>query len=107
MTPAQLDRLLQNSFEFNIQASKKVAYIILIDGQRAKLRSGKYVWNGLGAAKSALTNHLHDTTTGHRSGYDYKAFQQKLDDWVKQHVVFMPLSEFELNMHNLHRARQT
>jgi hypothetical protein len=104
MTPNELDELLQSSFDFNIPQSKKVAYIILVDGQRVKTRSNKYVWNGLGAAKSALTNHLYDCTSGRR-GPDYNAFQLKLNDWVEKHVVFMPLIEFELNMQNLQRNR--
>jgi len=105
MTPNELDVLLQSSFSFNIPQSKKVAYIILVDGQRVKTRSNKYVWNGLGAAKSALTNHLYDTTHAHRFKIDYKEFQLKLNDWVEKHVIFMPLIEFELNMQNLQRNR--
>lgn len=105
MTPSELDDVLQSSFDYHIPKSKKIAYIILIDGQRAKLRSGKYVWNGLGAAKSALTNHLHDSTYQFRVKEDYRTFQLRLKDWIEKHVIFMPLTEFEANVANLQRER--
>lgn len=92
----KLEDNIKNSFNFNIPKSKKTAYVILVDGQRVKLSSGKYVWNGIGAAKSALTNHLY---------YSYRTFgREDVDNWVAQHITFIPLSQYEADMVRLQKT---
>lgn len=88
---------ITNTFNFNIPKSKKVAYIILVDGKRVKLSSGKYVWNGIGAAKSALTNHLQGIK--YATGCDWNDFEK----YITEHVIFMPLSQYEADMSRLQK----
>ena len=56
MNHKELDYII-NSFIFS-KIINKSSFIILVNGKRATLRSGKSVWSTLGHAKSALRNHI-------------------------------------------------
>jgi len=94
--------------EFDSIQKSKVMYVILVNGKRVSMRSGKNVWNGIGPAKSALRNHMCDFSNIFRHN-EYKIYDengkanyhesQKIvkeaeDEWVKNHVVFMPFDKY-------------
>ncbi|KKL65460.1 hypothetical protein LCGC14_2154770 [marine sediment metagenome] len=98
-----------DSFEQYDSVSKE-QYVILINGKRVRMRSGKTVWNGKGPAKSALRNHITHVLwrnkvdcnnymiTDQDGGKDYGAVRDIIkvaeDEWIDKYVVFMPLAEY-------------
>jgi hypothetical protein len=56
MFDKELEQVIK-SFTFS-KIITKSSFIILVNGKRATLRSGKSVWSTIGHAKSALKNHL-------------------------------------------------
>ena len=98
-----------DSFEQYDSVSKE-QYVILINGKRVRMRSGKTVWNGKGPAKSALRNHITHVLwrnkvdcnnymiTDQDGGKDYGAVRDTIkvaeDEWIDKYVVFMPLAEY-------------
>ena len=82
-------------------------FVILVNGKRIKTRSGKSVWPNRGAAKNALRHHLNGiiniyNTEGLPKREDGRLnysearqiIQEAEDEWIENHVVFMPLSDY-------------
>ena len=88
----------------------KELFIILVNGKRVVMRSGKKVWNGKGPAKSALRNHINEPLHMNKIGQgknsiklpngntDYSTtrsiIREAEDEWMEKHVVIMPFSEW-------------
>ena len=94
--------------QFDSIQKEKVLYVILVNGKRVQMNSGKNVWNGIGPAKSALRNHLYALTSMY-SKPEYKIYdedgkvnyeltrkviKEAEDEWMKKHVVFMPFDKY-------------
>jgi hypothetical protein len=91
--------------EFKIHSDKKEAHVILVDGKRIITRSGKSEWPSIRAAKSALRYHLNSIQyknkkeAGTVSDAEFtgsflltsKAIKEAENEWIANHVVFLPL----------------
>lgn len=100
----------QDAFEKCDDIKPKELYVILVNGKRVKMRSGKMVWNSKGPAKSALRNHMYGLMWKKKINYndfaiynkdgtkDYTLINNTIreaeDEWIDKHVVFMPFSEY-------------
>ncbi len=86
----------------------KELYVILVNGKRVYMRSGKMVWTGTGPAKNALRTHIHNLLYHMKVNYDHildedgrkdyvaerDATKEAEDEWIEKHVVFMPFTEY-------------
>jgi hypothetical protein len=104
--------LLSDENHFDCLKTNKNHFVILVDGKRIRTCSGKSIWTGLGAAKSALRNHMkHIYSSNNFTLSDYKvynehgilngtlmtqALREAEEEWIKQHVLFMPFSRYIL-----------
>lgn len=96
--------------QYNSISKVKEQYVILVNGKRVSVRSGKVVWNGRGPAKSALRNHIQHILWQKKIDYrsftildangdkDYRAVdiatKAAENEWIDKHVVFMPLEKY-------------
>lgn len=108
----RVTELLNDKSHFSHPKTTKDLFVILVDGKRIETYSGKSVWIGLGAAKSALRNHMkHIYSSSNFILSDYKvynkhrilngalmtqALREAEEEWIKQHVLFMPFSRYML-----------
>lgn len=81
------------------------SFIILLRGKRVKMRSGKAIWNSIGAAKNALRCHLEnihysqdyylEDENGKKSwGITDSAQREAENEWIANNIRFVPLSEY-------------
>ena len=93
--------------EFDKIQKPKVWYVILVNGKRIQLSSGKNSWNGLGAAKTALKYAIRSKLFRIRNKLgvmnddgtrDYMAtnaaFNGAIDEWIDKHVAFVPFDDY-------------
>lgn len=85
-------------------------YVIVVDGKRVALRSGKYIFASKHAAKCALTGHKNRVSSSivwscewiddlDRLGRYIKPIMRRMlrkqfDCYIKQHICIMSLSEY-------------
>ena len=80
-------------------------YVIVVDGERVALRSGKYYWESKHAAKCALTNHRKSVISQHMMYYvEYKKhyknsvirmlFENQWKEFIKDHIQIMTMREY-------------
>jgi hypothetical protein len=102
----------QGAFEKCNDVKPKELYVVLVNGKRVRMRSGKMVWNGKGPAKTALRNHMHNLEWRNKTinnlkmidlnngNIDYMATREAIkeaeDEWIEKHVVFMPFADYML-----------
>jgi hypothetical protein len=73
------------------------AWIVLVDGKRVRLSSGKSLWNKRGHAKSALRNQLGNFSPFHPGdkAIDWHRHQREAEDcWMEDHAEFITLAEW-------------
>ncbi len=97
---------------FPTYKTKREPYVILVNGKRVTLRTGRNTWSGPGAAKNAMRNHLQHLFWKYRAAnkkeydlgvtdmYKYQAVQNKIrefeDEWISMHVVYISLKEYSI-----------
>lgn len=98
---------------FTTYNTKREPYVILVNGKRVTLKSGRNVWSGIGAAKNALRNHLHylfwNARKADNKKYEvldqngkksYQAYGSMVkateDEWISKHVVYVSLSVYSI-----------
>lgn len=108
-----LTKAFDASSAFSTYNTKREPYVILVNGKRVTLKTGRNVWSGIGAAKNAMRNHLHYLfwtarkadnkkyevldQDGKKSYQAYRlAVRKAEDDWIARHVVYIPLSTYSI-----------
>lgn len=87
-TPDELFDWLPSTFE---DVSKKQVFVLIVQGKRVKVRSGKSMWSSKGAAKNALNHHLSCVPYSFRKRDSWDAM---LKDWIEQNVQVMTEEEW-------------
>lgn len=101
---SEIDKFLRDSFE-EVDVDKK-AFIILLNGKRVKVRTGKSVWNSSGAAKNAINNHvsyMHNYADIYN--VDFKDREERyaaeseakkaIKEWIEGNIKVVSVGEFE------------
>ena len=101
-----LDKKIRASFS-EVDINKK-AFVILVNGKRVKVRTGKSVWTTTGAAKNALTNHLYylynspEIYSDPKINEDYKLRNEAIKEaklaakeWIEQNISVVSVGEYE------------
>lgn len=101
---SKLDEHLRESFE-EVDVDKK-AFIVLMNGKRIKVRTGKSVWSTSGAAKNAVNNHVsylhnyagiyNDSFSDREDRYSATAeAKQAIKEWIEHNIKVVSVGEFE------------
>ena len=80
------------------------SFVMLLRGKRVKVRSGKNIWNSLGAAKNALRCHLESITYKNYALFDKygkadwnatnETKRKAEDEWIANNIRFVSLQEY-------------
>lgn len=121
VTPKEFVKALLDRYDiggFKEDTKMTDAYVVLIRGKRATLRSGKSLWKSKGAAKSALRHHLNsmqygvdcyvasDELDNHGSPKKNYTLERELirqteDEWITKNTIVMPLSKWLEHMEKM------
>lgn len=126
---ANIDELNQDLYNiFNAKnAFKKFKgkdlYIILVNGKRVTLKTGRNVWSGIGGAKIAMRYHLNylfwsfrkvnkkeyqvSDESGKATYLSFlKVIKESEDEWISKHVVYIPLSIYSVAALKINKTKE-
>jgi len=100
------------------------SYVILVNGKRVVLTTGKNVWANLGAAKNSMRNHLRVLFWKFRSDNkrfynmldqnfksNYGIFKLKMkeleDEWISKHVSYVPISKYLVTANKINKKKDS
>ena len=91
-----------------VKDEKETVCVIMVNGRRVELSSGKKLWQSIGAAKAAIKNHikyfchffagndfyLYDSLGKPDHTLTKKTTDEAMNEWVEKHVRFVPYEEY-------------
>lgn len=89
-TQEEYNEMMEKSFKYLDEKSKIESWVIVVDGQRVMVNSGKQLWAKRNHAGSALRHHLSGVYR-RVGGLPARTIQ---DSWIAEHVEIMTLNDF-------------
>lgn len=98
ITQNQLD-IIKNSFEYDEAASlkkRRQPFRVKFDGKFIITSSGKTVWPGIGAAKSAIINHIRGLSYEHKKYIPYSSAKELREKLEKVGLIqYVPFNDYD------------